>query len=76
MIKISGYVICAPINTWGDETKSPWHPHEHTFGKTPHESWIRFFSSRPEDDDSFDRKRNHYVGSGYCVKKADLSIDL
>lgn len=75
-MNIKGYVICVPVNTWGDETKDKWWPRYETFGKTPHESWIRFLGCRPEDDDTFDRKRNHYVGLGYCVKETTMEVNI
>lgn len=73
-MRIVGYVICSPINTWGDTTKSQWWPHDHTFGRTALEAWILFLKKRPEDDD-WDRVINNYVDRGYCPKKATMDIE-
>jgi len=72
-MKIEGYVICTPINTWGDKTKSPWHPHEDTFSKTVTEAWALFMNIRP-DDDEWDRKITRWVSLGYCPKKATMEV--
>jgi hypothetical protein len=72
-MKIEGYVICGPINTWGDETKSPWHPHEDTFAKTKTEAWARFMNIRPHDID-WDRKITRWVNLGYCPKHTTMEV--
>lgn len=72
-MKIKGYVICTPINTWGDETKSPWHPHTDSFGKTPLEAWIRFLNITPSDAD-WDRKITHWVKCGHCPKHTTMEV--
>ena len=74
-MKIEGYVICCPYNTWGDKTLSGWHPLEYTFGKTAHEAWIRFLSIRP-DDERWDRFQTSWINRGYCPKKTTMEIEL
>ncbi len=72
-MKIEGYVICGPINTWGDESKSPWHPHTDSFGTTATEAWARFMNIAP-DDVHWDRKITHWVKCGHCPKHATLEV--
>lgn len=73
-MKIEGYVICMPINTWGDKTKSPWHPFSHTFGATAKEAWIRYLNLSPFESDDWDTKQTHFINCGYCVKEATLEV--
>lgn len=73
MRKIEGYIICSPINTWGDETKDKWLPLDWTFGTTPTTAWIRFLGMRP-DNAEWDRHIHGWVNRGYCPKKATIRI--
>ena len=78
-MKIEGYVICQPVNTWGNSDVCPWHPETSTFGHTPLESWIRFLMAMHKIDYRHNRwyeMQNHYVNRGYCPKKASMEIDI
>ena len=72
-MKIEGYVICCPINTWGDETKDKWHPYSNTFGHTAQEAWIRYLCIYPSNDD-WDRKVQAWINRGYCPKKVVMEV--
>lgn len=72
--KIEGYVICQPVNTWGNKDISSWHLHHHTFGETAHQSWIRWLCMTPDSDD-WDRKQTAWINRGYCAKKATMEVD-
>ena len=74
-MKIEGYVICQPINTFGDETKTPWWPKTWSFGRTPHEAWQRYLNIEPNHPD-WDRMQQHYIDCGLCPKKATMDVEL
>ena len=74
-MKIEGYVICCPVNTWGDETKHTWHPYEYTFDKTAQQAWIRWLNIHPDSDD-WDRRIQFWIRCGYCPKKTTMEVDF
>jgi hypothetical protein len=74
-MKIKGYVMCQPINTWGDETKPEWLPKTYTFSSTPLECWIRWINI-PYGDGEWDRKIQAWIDRGYCIKNAEMEIKL
>ena len=74
-MKVYGYVICQPINTWGSKKLDPWHPFTHTFGTTAQESWIRFLGIQPSHDE-WDRRQQAWINRGYCPKITIMEIHL
>lgn len=74
-MKIEGYVICCPVNTWGDETKPKFHPFDHTFGETAHVAWIRWLCMTPDSSD-WDEKQQAWINRGYCPKKATIEVHI
>lgn len=76
MIKVKGYVICMPASVWAkDISKFPWHPREHSFGKTATEAWIRFMNLHPNDY-QWDKQQTYWIDRGYCVKEATLEVKV
>lgn len=73
--KIDGYVICQPIETWGNKTLPKWYCHHRSFGTTPTEAWSRWLCIGYGTFD-WDRKINFYMNRGYRIKKATLIVDL
>ena len=74
-MKIEGYVICQPVETWGNKDVSPWHPRPYTFGTTPYEAWTRFLMMTQSDAD-WDRKLLAWTNRGYCPKKTTMEIEV
>ena len=74
-MKIKGYVICQPIETWGDKTKSKWLAKPYTFSQTPPEAWIRWINI-PYGHDDWDRRLQAWVNKGYCVKEAEMDVKI
>lgn len=76
---INGFVICQPVNTWGNKTIPPWHPFTSTFGKTPLQAWINFLMSGHKVDYGHSRwyeMQNHYINRGYCVKETNMDVKI
>lgn len=77
-MKIEGYVICQPVNTWGDKTKVPWNPRMDSFGATMQEAWSRLMWHNHNvnyENPGWYRFQNEYVKRGYCPKKATMEVD-
>ena len=70
-MKIEGFVICHSSTS----EKGKWYPREHTFAKTPLESWISFLNI-PYGGEQWDRQLQRWMNAGYCPKKATLEIDV
>jgi hypothetical protein len=80
MIKIDGYVIVGPISPWDEKYRDQIIADTafQSFGKSPHEAWMRHLGGYRPDFDKGDTSRRiqFYFDRGYRLKKATMEIEV
>lgn len=74
-MKVDGYVIVPPLNSWDQQHKdSIWGSYYPSFGLTPVEAWRRYIHRDNFKDMDFGIVVQRFHDRGYRVKKATLEI--
>jgi hypothetical protein len=72
-MKMDGYVVVPPVNSWDDKEAVWLDTGYRSFGKTSIEAWIRFTGYTYDDPDRSIKIQRWHDG-GYRLKKATLEI--
>lgn len=80
MVKIDGYVIVGPVSPWDEKYREQIIADTsfQSFGKSPHEAWMRHLGGWRPDFDKGDMSRcvQFYFDRGYRLKKATMEIEV